>query len=513
MTPERFTWRLRDVAALYLYFAALFVGILAIPADVVRSSTVRGIFGALGVLAVWRFSWWLLHFLRALVYEHVVYARLRAAGARVWASGWRPAEVAFMMTTFREDPDTTRAVLDSILAELARIGVPGRLVVGTGDDSDEAVIAAHLAVAREPARLDVVFVRQPAPGKRIAIGAALRTLSRLGVGGDTPIVFLDGDSLMAPGCLERCLPLFALEPKMDALTTLERAVVRGPIAMQKWLDLRFAQRHLTMCSHALSRKVLTLTGRLSVYRARAVLDEAFVATVEEDHLDDWLWGRFRFLSGDDKSTWYVLLSRGAEMRYVPDALVYTIERLDGALSDRVLQNLLRWSGNMLRNGRRAMRLGPRRVGPFIWWCILDQRIAMWSCLAGPVAMVGGGLADPGLLLAFPLWVMLTRGLQSCLLFRYHTRIDMSFPAVLYANQLSASIVKIYILFRLPIQRWANRGDQRAAGTGEGWAWKTRFATYLTALWVSLFVLGVLVFTGAVPNGPGPQIVAFLDTFL
>jgi glycosyltransferase Alg8 len=160
-----------------------------------------------------------------------------------------------------------------------------------------------------------------------------------------------------------------------------------------------------------------------------------------------------------------------------------------------------------------MRLGPRRVGPFIWWCILDQRIAMWSCLAGPVAMVGGGLADPGLLLAFPLWVMLTRGLQSCLLFRYHTRIDMSFPAVLYANQLSASIVKIYILFRLPIQRWANRGDQRAAGTGEGWAWKTRFATYLTALWVSLFVLGVLVFTGAVPNGPGPQIVAFLDTFL
>ncbi len=513
MKPERFVWRARDLGALYLYFAVVFGGILALPADLVRSTTVRGIFGGLGVLAIWRFAWWFTHFVRANLYERVVYARLRREGAALWAGGWRPGEVAFMMTTFREDPATTRAVLDSIVAELARIDVPGRLVVGTGDASDEAVITEHLAAVRVPARLEVVFVRQPKPGKRVAIGAALRALSRIGVGGDTPVVFLDGDSLMAPGCLERCLPLFALEPRMDALTTLERAIVRGPVFMQKWLDLRFAQRHLTMNSHALSRKVLTLTGRLSVYRARAVLDEAFVATVEEDHLDDWLWGRFRFLSGDDKSTWYCLLARGAEMRYVPDALVYTIERLDGDLSDRVLQNLLRWSGNMLRNGRRALRLGPARVGPFIWWCILDQRIAMWSCLAGPVAMIGGGLVDPGLLLAFPLWVLLTRGVQSCLLFGYHTRVDMTFPAMLYFNQIGASLVKVYILFRLPMQRWANRGDQRAAATGDGWRWKQRMAAYLTALWVGLFVLGVLLFTGALPEGPGEHLVAFLDTFL
>jgi glycosyltransferase Alg8 len=513
--PERFEWRARDVFALYLYFAVLAAGIVSLPADLVKTSTVSGIFGGLGLLGIWRFAWWFLHFVRAQIYTRVVYARLRREGAALWASGWRPREVAFMMTTFKEDPGTTRAVLDSIVGELVRLGLPGRLVVGSGHDSDEMVITAHLQQMDTPVDLQVVFVRQTQPGKRVAIGLALRALSRIGVSGDTPVVFLDGDSLMAPGCLQRCLPLFELEPNMDALTTLERAVVYGPIFMQKWLDLRFAQRHLTMNSHALSRKVLTLTGRLSVYRARAVLDEAFIRTVEEDHLYDWLWGRFRFLSGDDKSTWYSLLERGSEMRYVPDALVYTIERLDGPLFDRVTQNLLRWSGNMLRNGRRAIRLGPRRVGPFIWWCIVDQRIAMWSCLAGPVALLGGGLLiDPALILTFPLWVMLTRGLQSVLLFSYHRRIDVTFPVVLYFNQIAASIVKIYILFRLPVQRWANRGDQRANDAlGQGWRWKSGVASYLTLLWVSLFVFGVLLFTGALPNGPHFFVVSFLDTFL
>ncbi len=513
--PERFVWRFTDVLSLLVYFGLLAAGILALPRDLMHTLTVHGVFGGLGALGTWRFAWWFTHFVRAQIYTRIVYARLRREGSALWAGGWRPREVAFMMTTFKEDPVTTRTVLDSIVGELARIGVPGRLVIGSGDVSDERVITEHLASVRAPVELEVVFVRQTRPGKRVAIGLALRAMSRIGVHGDTPVVFLDGDSLMAPGCLERCLPLFALEPKMDALTTLERAVVRGPKLMQKWLDLRFAQRHLTMNSHALSRKVLTLTGRLSVYRARAVLDEEFISTVEEDHLDDWLWGRFRFLSGDDKSTWYCLLKRGAEMRYVPDALVYTIERLDGKLFDRVIQNLLRWSGNMLRNGRRALHLGPRRVGPFIWWCILDQRIAMWSCLAGPIALIGGGLLiDPALLLTFPLWVMLTRGVQSCLLFVYHRRIDMTFPFVLYFNQIAASVVKIYILFRLPVQRWANRGDQRANDAlGAGWRWKYGMASYLTAFWVSLFVFAVLLFTGAFDEGPRYHLVAFLDTFL
>ena len=40
----------------------------------------------------------------------------------------------------------------------------------------------------------------------------------------------------------------------------------------------------------------------------------------------------------------------------PMPLVYTIEYIDDDGIERMKQNLLRWSGNMLRNGTRAIAL-------------------------------------------------------------------------------------------------------------------------------------------------------------
>ena len=54
---------------------------------------------------------------------------------------------------------------------------------------------------------------------------------------------------------------------------------------------------------------------------------------------------------------------------------------------------------------------------------------------------------------------------SLILFYYARRIDMAFPFTLYINQVGLALVKIYIVFRLPMQRWANRGDQRAGLSG------------------------------------------------
>src|SRR5205809_6427012 len=130
--------------------------------------------------------------------------------------------------------------------------------------------------------------------------------------------------------------------------------------MQWWVDVRLAQRHLAMQSIALGKKLMTLTGRCSILRAREVVQERFIRLVEDDHLDHWLWGRFRFLSGDDKSTWYSLIESGYQMLYVPDASVLTIENIGERPYQRVQQNLMRWSGNTLRNGSRALALGPGR---------------------------------------------------------------------------------------------------------------------------------------------------------
>jgi glycosyltransferase Alg8 len=324
-------------------------------------------------------------------------------------------------------------------------------------------------------------------------------MAREGIGGDTPVVFMDGDCILEPGCVNICLPFFELYPDMHALTTHEVPLVYGHMAMQRWFDVRFAQRNMAMQSHALSWRVLTLTGRLSLIRASQVVDEEFIGIVEMDSLYNWHWGSFRFLSGDDKSTWYTLLKRKAKMIYVPDSTVHTVERIEAEWISRASQNLLRWSGNMLRNGARAIALGPSAMGWFVWWCIIDQRIAMWTCLAGPIALIFGAfLWTPVLLLALPPWVLLTRSLLSIFLFYHHRRVDPLFPFILYANQIGSSILKIYILFRLPMQRWANRGDQRSFSKID-WGMKLKgwMATYITLLWCLVFTLAVVHYTGVV----------------
>jgi mannuronan synthase len=258
-----------------------------------------------------------------------------------------------------------------------------------------------------------------------------------------------------------------------------------------------AQRHLAMQSIALGKKLLTLTGRCSILRGREVVQERFIRLVEADYLDHWLWGRFRFLSGDDKSTAYALLSKpeGTELRYVPDAVATTIEYVEGDGFTRVRQNLLRWSGNLLRNGWRCLALGPEHLGFFTWWCFVDQRIAMWTTLIGPVMAVNL-IVLQGLPMVFAavVFILVTRFLLSLFLYYYAGRIYVSFPWLLYFNQITNSAVKVYLLFRLPKQRWRNRGDQ---GVEEGSGWLHRYQTmtscYLTGLYLTAFVLALFLF--------------------
>ena len=145
---------------------------------------------------------------------------------------------------------------------------------------------------------------------------------------------------------------------------MKKLFVMGQLGCETWLLMRFAQRRIAMQSHALSKKVLTLTGRMSVFRAKHLASLKMIRLLEADHLEHWLWGEFRFLSGDDKSTWYYMLLQNAKMLYVPDAMVYTVEFIEGTGLDRMVQNFRRWSGNMLRNGSRALALGPHKVGFF-----------------------------------------------------------------------------------------------------------------------------------------------------
>jgi len=243
--------------------------------------------------------------------------------------------------------------------------------------------------------------------------------------------------------------------------------VKGSEFVQNFLHMRFAVRDVHMRSMALSRRLTALTGRMSVLRADDVVNPDFISVIENDYLEHWFWGRFRFLSGDDKSSWFYLLTRGADFLYVPDATVYTIERVeDGRPLERIKQNLMRWSGNMLRSGTRAIPLGPRRLGFYLWWCLIDQRIAIWTSLIGLCCGLLFALAGRWeLAVIYLVWVGCTRLGQSVMLFFYYGKINMTFPFMMYLNQIAGASIKLFMFCRLPLQRWANRNNQKA-GFGE-----------------------------------------------
>lgn len=497
-------WTARDYARIFLYLGTLFV----VFSELIRryNDPLTGhLLMALGGISLWRYAWWFTHFARGQWYAERVFPKLRTEADLIWNRGWRPPYIVFMVTTYKERRDITTRVFHSIARAAEEIGIPARIFVGTGDLDDERNIEAAMHAQHWHVSIDVTMLRQTQSGKRIAIGRNLRAMLRDGIGGDIPIVFMDGDSLLEPGCLARCLPFFKLNPRMHALTTNERAIVHGPRWMKKWIEMRFVQRNFAMLSNGLSNKVLTLTGRMSVFRARAILHLDFIRTVEADHLDHWLWNRFRFLSGDDKSTWYYLLSQGAEMGYVPDAMVTTIEHIEHNAMQRMVQNFLRWSGNMLRNGQRAIALGPKRVGLFTWWCLVDQRISMWTTLIGPVTVIASTLfVSAGFLFFYIAWIALTRFALSIAFFRAMGRVDITLPFMLYANQVINSALKVYLLFRLPRQRWSNRNAQKVElATGSLWkiAAKKAMAAYVTTFWVMLFVFVIVVYLKLVKPVP------------
>lgn len=499
-------WTPTTLFQIALYIGVCAVLLLSIPNSIFDNET-KAITFTIGALGIWRYGWWFTHAIRAFIYGRFVYPKMKRQGQEIWESGWRPRHMHFMMTTYKEHREITEMVVRSIVKEIVSSGVPGTIWLGSSDRFDEDIISDFLHREARDVDITLRIIRQNIPGKRAAIGLVLRAMCRLPIFDDDLVIFMDGDFVLAEGAIARCMPLFKLYPDLQACTTDEEVICIGPRWIESWLRMRFSQRRLAMQSHALSGRVLTLTGRMSVFRAKNLKQYEFIRLLEADHLQHWLWGEFRFLSGDDKSTWYYMLKKGSHMLYVPDALGYTIEVIEGSGMDRMVQNFRRWSGNMLRNGARAIKLGPRAMPFFIWWCLIDQRLSMWTMLVSPVLAISATfLVGFSYLLSYIVFIALSRLLLSIFLFQYSRRIEMSYPWILYLNQLINASVKVYCIFRLSKQRWSNRGNQSSGSDGSALLEKFRngMAQWCTAIAVVVLFLGTLHYS---------QLVAPLSTYL
>ena len=499
-------WTLNFWARFSILFLALLAALVFWPNAFLNPDLLVVTF-ILGGLGIWRFGWWFTHAIRAEIFARAKWPGMRRTAQAVWKGGWRPRMLHIQMTTYYEEPAITRRVIGSIIGQIRREGIPTTLYIGTGSSYDEEIIRDFIRAHAQDVDADLVFLRQNQPGKRMAIGMILRAMNRAQIKEDDLVIFMDGDAVFGHDVLEKTCSMFGADPELQALTTNEEVICYGPNWIQSWLSMRFAQRRLAMQSHALSDKVLTLTGRMSVFRARHIMDAKFIRTIEADHLDHWLWGRFRFLSGDDKSTWYHLLTCNAKMTYVPDACVYTVEQVEGSGTGRMVQNFRRWSGNMLRNGSRAISLGPRIVKPFIWWCLVDQRIAMWTMLVSPTLAVMTVFVTPIYLFHCLIWIVLSRTILCLFLFRYARGTDLRWPFILYFNQIINAGVKIYMIFHLSKQKWSNRGDQttengtqfidKAQNTIAKFQLITTLVGFVTALAISIGLLQVPDFLFAI----------------
>lgn len=450
----------------------------------------------IGAIGLWRYGMGAIHFVRGMIFLHLVYPRYRRKAARL-GSAADPSHVYLMVTSFRIDARTTAQVYDSVIREAITCGWPATVVASVVEFADEGMVRALWKKHQPPAHVNLKVVRIAGTGKRDGLAYGFRAISRDLPDQNAIVAVVDGDTVLSAGVLRQTAPYFRVLPGVGALTTNEFCEVQGSYIMSEWHKLRFAQRHINMCSMALSHRVLTLTGRMSVFRASVVTNPGFIADVEYDSLCHWRLGEFRFLTGDDKSSWYSLMRLGYDTFYVPDASVHTVEHPPDRNFVRASRQLMfRWYGNSLRQNSRATKLGASRLGWFTWYVLLDQRVSMWTSILGLSAAIMASLKYSGVvLITYMLWIGITRLLLTLMLIASGHPVGPAYPLILYYNQIFGSLVKIYVFFRLDRQSWTRQKTTLKRNTGgfQAWfnPWSSRAMTFSAASMFAALVLSLV----------------------
>ncbi|MEZ5814671.1 MAG: glycosyltransferase [Alphaproteobacteria bacterium] len=455
----------------------------------------------IGFIAIWRYTWWCINLARFLIYTKIRFPKWRRQAEEKGKEAL-PSEIYLLVTSFRIDTETTRLVYTSVINEAAsfarKYDIPVVILGSIVERSDDVLIRELLRKSDLPENVRYVSVRIGGTGKRDALAYGFRAISSQRPAPDAVAAVIDGDSMLEENLIEKCACMFKLHPKLGALTTDELCEVQGHWKFREWYSMRFAQRHIYMSSVSLSKRVLTLTGRMSMFRADILTSPEFIERVEMDWIDHWRLGRFKFLTGDDKSSWYHILKEKYEMIYIPDVKVVTIETPpDPSFIKASITLMRRWFGNMLRTNGRAIRLGPKVMNFFPWISTIDQRISMWTALTGfTLTVLSTFTVTPLAPVYYIFWMLLTRYILALTLLLSRDRVSPVWPFFLYYNQLVGSFVKIYVFFRLDKQRWTR---QKTTLKSDKTVWMQRFTNlgsfYIHLFSFSLFVVALGVFSG------------------
>ncbi|WP_309667643.1 glycosyltransferase [Tabrizicola sp.] len=490
---------LRHISGHLLYLSALVILVLSIPVDALAHVS-DGLI-VVGLIGIWRYGWAMVNYLRAVVYQRFAYPRLRARAYAAQAAEPVRGHAYFLITSYKIDTDTTRRVYQALFRAAAAAPNGATIVASVVDTADLRLIQlVHELMDVPMDRVDLIIDQIPGTGKRDALARSLRLIGRRAPSRRDILAVVDGDSCVPEDMVAATAPFFT-DPAVGALTTDERVEIAEPGLFADWFALRFTQRQMMMSSMGLSGRVLTLTGRMSVFRADLATQPEFIRLVQHDHIDHWRLGRVEFLTGDDKSTWFWLLQRGYKMIYLPDVSSLSMETQPRpGFVDSAVTLMIRWFGNMLRTNGRALALRPSQIGLFTWWSILDQKVGIWTTLAGPISvLLAAVFLEPLVVPAYVAWVMATRYLFCWVLATMRGRgFPITYPFLLYFGQVVGAAVKSFVLFRLDRQRWTRQSSTWTGGRLPfGARLRAYSSVYVHALALGWLTLGVMLMSGLV----------------
>ena len=404
----------------------------------------------LALIALWRYIWIGTHYCRALIYQYITFPRLRMEAI----AAPKASHIYIVVLSYRMDAEINGIVYSALAQAIRSYGCWGTIVACVSDEADVEVLCS----LELPYCVRLVSLKQSGRGKRDAIERGLTFLANESIPPNSYVALVDGDSVVLPDTFNHTLPLLMNNPNIGALTTDNIPAVWGSDLLRQWYWVRMQHRHIMMCSLALSRKVLVLTGRFSLFRADIALSRAFIAQVGRDSISHWRLGRIKMLTGDDKSTWFAVLKEGHGTLYVPDVQVVCLEKaVSNHLVSSTIPLMVRYFGNMARNNGRAIKLGPNRVGWFAWWCLVDQRLSPWTTMLAPLAAVISSFVWwPGTVIAYLCWAFFTRTMQCILIGGIAGRVHPYMPFVLMFNQMTGAVVKVFMFFNLDRQKWTRQ---------------------------------------------------------
>lgn len=475
-----------------LYLTVLVLITLAIPQGALNHDAVF----VLGAIGFWRYAWAGTNFVRAIWYQRWAFPAMKRRVMALHQTRSTAPHAFFLVTSFKIEPEVTMRVYQSIFTAAANATGGASVVASVVEGADARLIRQVFAQMRiDMSRVSLAVDQIAGTGKRDALAKGLRIIAAQAPSWRDIVIFVDGDSCVPQDIVAQSAPWFN-DGTIGALTTDESAEIPDAAAFADWFDLRFTQRQVLMSSMALAGRVLTLTGRMSVFRADLVIEPSFITQVQSDYLDHWRLGRVTFLTGDDKSTWFWLLKSGYRMMYLPDLRTLSMERQPlPSFFASATTLMVRWYGNMLRTNGRALALPATQIGLFTWWSLLDQRLSIWTTLAGPLGVaLTATFTGPGILVAYLAWILFTRYVfcMALSLFR-GTAFPIRYPFLLYFSQIMGAAVKSFVLFRLDRQRWT----RQTSGTGRITTFSDHISTLIHVLALGTLTLGVSIISGLV----------------